>query len=383
MKNESLFTENMSSVKRAFILWDGLGLIRRGSGIFHHGENLYGALANHGIRPKVCFPQVSEHQFVHAADATVLETPWYGARLGQLKFVWPQRVEAYWAKQPVPTPRIFHALANINVPWEKRFHRDWKTVLTIHDLIPILMPENSWALHLQMKMAYEVILKQVRHIICVSEWTKSTLVERYPYVAKKVSVVPNGFPSFQGKQRVFSSDRVNVLTVSRYEPYKKFDDLLRIIEAAASKFHFHIVTNEQGNQWLRRYASDAAIKKMSLFVRISDEEMRQKYQEADIYLHTSLYEGFGLPIADALAHGLAVVHRHGSAVDEVAGKVGGIPVSRSSGVDEWLHALIKASQTLESSTFQAMLRADVEQRPGWDDAAVQLCAIYANLLTNA
>lgn len=383
MKNESLFTENMNSVKRAFILWDGLGLTRRGSGIFHHGERMYAALANQGIRPRICFPQVSEHPFVNPEDATVLDAPWYGARLGQLKVVWPQRVEAYWRQKSVPPPRIFHGLANVNIPWSKRFYGDWKTVLTIHDLIPLLMPDSSVASHLQTKSAYEVILKQVHHIVCVSEWTKSTLMARYPHVAKKVSVIPNGFPRFVGKQQSFSCDRVNVLTVSRYETYKKFDDLLRIVAAAPNRFHFHIVTNEEGSRWLQRHASDSVMKRLSLFMRLSDEELQKKYQESDIYLHTSLYEGFGLPIADALAHGLAVVYRQGSAVDEVAGKIGGFPVSGVQGVDEWLQALTKASQTLESSAFQALLRTDVEQRPRWDDAAVQLCAIYANLLTNA
>ncbi len=383
MKNESLFTEKLSSVKRAFILWDGLGLTRRGSGIYFHGEKIYQALAKQGIRPHICLPENVENQFANPEDVTALKTPWYGPRLGQLKFVWPQRVEGHWREKKTPTPRLFHGLANVNMPWEKSFYSEWKTLLTVHDLIPLLMPDTSVALHLQTKMIYEVILKRVHHIVCVSEWTKKTLVERYPYVSNKVSVVPNGFPRFLGKKRDFSSDRVNVLTVSRYETYKKFDDLLRVIEAAPANYQFHIVTDQRGNDWLIRSASKAASKKISVSVQLSNQELEAKYQEADIYLHVSLYEGFGLPIADALAHGLAVVYRSGSAVDEVAGKIGGFAVSGTLGVDEWLTALASASQSLESSAFQAMLRTDVEQRVSWDAAAVQLCSIYANLLTNA
>ena len=180
-------------------------------------------------------------------------------------------------------------------------------VATVHDVAVLRFPEAfpAWHRHTG-RLALRQSVRTADAIIAVSEFTRNELVELLSVPPDRIRVVRNGVGS------VFAADGPAalgeyVLAVGTLEPRK---NLPRVVEAARLAGVELRVVGAPG--W-------GGVNVPGWVGRTTDEELAALYRGARCLVFPSLYEGFGLPILEAMACGTPVVTSRGGATEEVAG----------------------------------------------------------------
>jgi glycosyltransferase involved in cell wall biosynthesis len=181
------------------------------------------------------------------------------------------------------------------------------TVLTVHDLAILRAPEAFPRWHrLYGRAGLARVLRSADAVVAVSEFTRDETVELAGVPAERIHVVPNGVDD------VFTPDGERadgdyVLAVATLEPRK---NLGRAVEAAREAGLELRVVGARG--W-------GGIEVQGWVGEIPDTELAGLYRGARCLVYPSLYEGFGIPVLEAMACGAPVVTSRGMATEEVAG----------------------------------------------------------------
>jgi glycosyltransferase involved in cell wall biosynthesis len=266
-------------------------------------------------------------------------------------------------------PVIYHGLSNFNLPQLVPVRPKDRFVLTIHDIIPLLLPKTS-ALKIQMHVLLAKAVDRADKIIAISEWTKETILEKYgPSMASKIEVIGNAFETRSAHEPY---ERHNdFLCVSRWEDYKRIEMFVDIARAIPDA-RFCLVTNEEGKAHLLNTPKNLLIK-----TNLSRIELEQEYADSKVLVHPSIYEGWCLPASDAITFGVEVIYQSGSGIDEVCKFAGsnayGLP--KGAELSFWVDACsqrikIDSKKSGDSSNFW----------PSWKDVARKTLKIYQDLV---
>ncbi|MBA3843037.1 MAG: glycosyltransferase family 4 protein [Actinobacteria bacterium] len=187
------------------------------------------------------------------------------------------------------------------------FRPDAPVVVTVHDLAVLRHPEwfNRWTATYS-KLAVPRVVRAATRLIAVSEFTKSELVSLLAVDAGKIRVIPNAV------EDVFSVDGPRadgdyVLAVGTLEPRK---NLARIARAVDGELR---VVGAKG------WGGIDPPPNVTWLGDVTDGELAALYRGARCLVYASLYEGFGIPVAEALACGCPVVTSRDSPMAEIAG----------------------------------------------------------------
>jgi glycosyltransferase involved in cell wall biosynthesis len=183
-------------------------------------------------------------------------------------------------------------------------------VVTVHDLAVLRHPEafNRWT-RLYSRAFVPRVVRAARRAIAVSNFTKRELMDVLAVPEERIRVVPNGVgPPFvaQGAR----AEGEYVLAVGTVEPRK---NLPRLAEAARASGVELRVAGAPG--WGDVRVNGDGVRFLGF---VPDDELARLYRGALCVAYPSLYEGFGIPVLEALACGSAVVTSAGTAMAEVA-----------------------------------------------------------------
>jgi glycosyltransferase involved in cell wall biosynthesis len=210
-------------------------------------------------------------------------------------------------------------------------------VVTIHDIIHLLYPEflpGRLAFLYAQRMIRRALVRGTR-IVAVSQNTKSDLMDYFEVDGRKIHVVYNGVEE-RFRQRLAPADLDRwlrqlevrlpyLLFVGNPKPHKNLENVLRGYARAQALQPFAaglvcVGSRDPAQDFkLRLLAEQLGVGgRLQLVGHVASEALPALYQGASLFLYPTLYEGFGLPVVEAMAAGAPVVTSNNSALREIA-----------------------------------------------------------------
>lgn len=379
--------ESLKNPASRALAWEAYGLDAP-SGIRTYGLELQRALHAIDVSPVVVRGLEVSTQLPSVTSVA-------GSRLLRAGRKFLQPLASYATARRLPQSAsglIFHGLSNINLPVLGRKPRRDRFVVTVHDIIPLLAPgQVSKSLALQFKVLMDRVVRRADALICVSQWTQDTLLDHYRShgLEARTRVIRNGVDHLSAaapgedwppKASETAGNLPRVLFVSRFEPYKGFGILTRILAEKAGVWQFDIVTDPAGRRFLQANLPRSEGMKRNFLVHcgVSVGELRKLYGMSNVVLHPSRYEGFGLPVYEALSFGKPAVCRSTGPWPELSS----CPLVRF--VDDnddptaWVDAI---DAVLAAQPFQGTYSGLIEQYglQTWGQAATEVKSLYNSL----
>lgn len=207
-----------------------------------------------------------------------------------------------------------------------------KRVTVIHDMTVFLYPKMHVFLSqfLQRKIL-PGIFKKADLIITNSENTTNDLVQFFPYTNNKISTILLGKnPSFKPQKdpSILTKYKINdpyILFTGTLEPRKNVSTLVRAFDKFKQQFggsHKLILVGKKGWKTDKIFKSiNESIHKKDIINLgyVDKEDLPVLYSMAEVFVYPSVYEGFGLPILEAMACGVPVITSNNSSLPEVGG----------------------------------------------------------------
>jgi len=197
-------------------------------------------------------------------------------------------------------------------------------ITCLHDIAFTLYPEYfSKKLVLYYRWLIPKVLKSSRHIITVSEFSKREIASYYHIDPTRISVVPNAstFSSANTIKAVSPHNRPYFLFVGSLDPRKNLITLLQAFRKAKRTDTDLIIVGAGHASFASNTAIDAYRNDPSIIFTgyISDEQLCAYYASALALINPSFYEGFGLPVVEALSMNCPVLASSIDAFKEVGG----------------------------------------------------------------
>ena len=209
-------------------------------------------------------------------------------------------------------------------------------------------------------------------IIAVSEFTKSQVVSYLGYPEERVRVIPHGVVLPAAVRGVDEREKI-VLSVGAVQKRKNTRRLIEAFEVLGPEWQLWIAGSAgfEAEAMLRDLPSNVKV-----LGYVSDAGLEALYQRAAVLAFPSLDEGFGIPVLEAMAHGVAVLTSNVSAMPEVAGDAGLLvdPLSAEE-IGAGLRRLADVEER-RSFTLRGLERA---KEFGWEKSVAMTAGVYAEL----
>lgn len=383
--------------KRPHIGIDVTSALVQGGGIGRYTRELIRALAKQDGRTQyhlfsakppaklpVSDPLPNAKNFRHmpaSLDERWLYRIWYRARL-------PLNIQRFTGKIDLfHSPDFVLPPVGNNIP----------TLLTVHDMSFHHFPEHyepSLVKYLNQVVPWSV--NRATHILADSEATRYDLIGLTGVSPAKVTVlysgVGNNFRPITDNKTIRTmrekyklGTKPYLLSVGTVQPRKNYVTLIRAFAQIANDWP-HNLAIAGGKGW-RSDAFYEEIRRLNMSERIrmlgfvDDDDLPALYSDAALFLFPSLYEGFGLPILEAMACGVPVIASDNSSLPEVVGEAG--MLLDAFDVDRWSGGIHRLLLDMDERMMMVGQGARQVYDFTWDAAAKQLRTIYKQLLRDA
>jgi glycosyltransferase involved in cell wall biosynthesis len=272
------------------------------TGVQRYARELMKAFENAGYRYTTVEPPVS-------LDSDILRQLW-------MQLVMPFRI---------PDDTLIWSPTNIGPVFYKN------QVVTLHDIADQIHPEwfdkkyVGWR-----RFVLPPLLQRARGIITVSEYSRKTILERYPFTSGKIRVIYNGvrtdhfYPRPQEEldaaRERYQLHKPYVITVGTLDPRKNIDGLIEawhqlpgnireqyelvVVGGSADKFSFRLQTRPHPSVRFLGY--------------VDHKYLPALYSASVLFIYPSLFEGFGLPVLEAMACRVPVITSNTTSLLELA-----------------------------------------------------------------
>lgn len=266
-------------------------------------------------------------------------------------------------------------------------------VVTVHDLAWWKWPDLVTQPVLNyLRYFFPGIIKRASVIIAVSEATRQDLFQYIGNDDKRVHVVPEGIderfkPASNEEVERFRQNtgiaEPYILFVGSVEPRKDIPTLVRAFEIAAERNKDIILVLAGGKGWLNheadeRIMSSAVRDRIRRLGYIDDGDLPAIYSGAEVFIMPSRYEGFGLPVLEAMACGCPVVSSDAGSLPEVVGDAGMLfPSADSDACAEGISLLLGNTVRRTGYIHKGLERANLFS---WTKSADLTFQIYDQIL---
>ncbi len=205
------------------------------------------------------------------------------------------------------------------------------SVVTIHDLGYLHVPEaHPRRQRLMLDATTRWSARVARHIIVPSARTRDDLIRHYRVPEGRITVIHHGIdPRFarersrtdDGLREHYGLDRPYVLAVGTIQPRKNLPLLARAMRDIDEDVDL-VIAGRKGwmaDQVLVEMEASGLGERLRLLDYIPDEDLPALYRHAEVLVQPSRFEGFGLPVLEAMASGTPVITTRGSSLAEIAG----------------------------------------------------------------
>jgi glycosyltransferase involved in cell wall biosynthesis len=305
--------------------------------------------------------------------------------------VWLGQLARVGFDRLVPGGRLFHATEHLLLPL-----CSVPTVLTVHDLIFRHLPEhhkplNRWYLNWSLPL----YCRRATHVIAISECTRRDLTAAYDVDPEKISVIheaadprfaPQTLDRVSAARRRYGLPERYLLFVGTIEPRKNLTRLLHAFEVLKREDLTDglVVVGKRGwlyGDFFAELECSPARESVILPGYVPDEDLPAVYAWAQVLAFPSLYEGFGLPVLEAMACGTPVACSGTSSLPEVGGEAA-LYVDPASA-----ESILETLRTLLSDaglSAELVVRGyDQAARFSWDRVAAETEAVYERMIATA
>ncbi len=318
--------------KNITVGFDAKRVVRNGTGLGSYGRTLVNDLAAvEGLELRLYVPdegreelrtQVPEREhlhFVYPAMPTFLSP-----------------LKAYWRSRGIVSQlltdgvQVFHGLSG-ELPIGIR-KRGVKTVVTIHDLIFMRHPEYyNWVDVQIYKRKFFQTIREADRIVAISECTRRDIAELGGIPAEQIDLIYQSCaPRFSADVSVQKREEVAaryhlppryVLSVGSIEERK--NTLLAVRALSYLPEEIHLVLVGKATKYTAHILQEAAQRQLThrlhVLHGVSDADLPALYTQAEAFVYPSRYEGFGIPVIEAIRMRLPVVACTGSCLEEAGG----------------------------------------------------------------
>ena len=268
-----------------------------------------------------------------------------------------------------------------------------RTLTTIHDIRRVYPEWPSFAERLAYRFSLRETLKRVDTAITVSDTMKAEILAFQPDA--RVSVIYNGidlkhFAASTEQEEQFVRSKFGLpdnflLAVGHFEPRKNY---LRLIDAVAllrdrgHRYNLVVVGNDSGDRRLveERIASTGLGAQVTLLSNLSDLEVRYMYKLCGLFVFPSSYEGFGIPILEAMAMGVPMVLSDISVFREITQDAGVyFPHDSKDAMAQAIETTLASQERMDALVTYGQRRV---QDFSFDRLSAQLVELYKSLMTS-
>lgn len=227
--------------------------------------------------------------------------------------------------------QLFHGL-NQTLPFGMS-RTGIKSVVTVHDLVFKRFPEQySFPKRLALDLQLRYACREADHIVAISESTKRDLQQFYEVPPGKISVI------YQSCHERYMQERSNktlesvrqrynlpenyILSVGAIIPRKNLSGVIKALSILPEEDRLPLVVVGRGprhRQQIQRQARRLGLSEWIHFVRVRFNDLPAVYQNASLFVYPSFYEGFGIPILEALFSKVPVLTSNTSSLPEAGG----------------------------------------------------------------
>ena len=314
------------------VVLDAGPAVHQRAGLARYAERLASALWQH-FRDALDLTLVYNSHSGRRLPASLGSIPALTLPLGQHRWrlgaLTCQLLRASLVEGRLPAGDVYHATEHL-LPWMAR-----PSVMTVHDLIFERYPQHhTRANRAFLRVAMPLFVRRADAIIAVSQHTRRDLLEVYATPPQKVYVVeegiderfrPAGEADIRRVKERYSIRRPYLLMVGTLEPRKNHALAFRALAQLKAEGWPHCLVAVGGGGWLfdavQRQVESLQLSDDVIFAgHVADADLPALYSGADCFLMPSLYEGFGIPVLEAMACGAPVVCSKVSSLPEVAGE---------------------------------------------------------------
>ncbi len=265
------------------------------------------------------------------------------------------------------------------------------TIVTIHHPITVDRQEDYKAAKtlrqkFRVRRWYSFINMQLKvaqkfsHIITVSEFTRKDIAKEFSLDENKFRVVHNGIINeyFYPKQNGPRPENSLIVTNSADTPLKGLNFLLEAVAEIRKKqpIHLTVIGQPKKDGIIENLVAKLGVGDIVHFTgRIDNEEFADYYAKSTIAVVPSLYEGFGIPAAEAMACGVPLISTSGGALPEVVGEAGIIvPPADSKALADAITRLLNSPEERNKYAQAGLER--VRSVFSWKKAAQEVAEVY-------